>query len=221
MNEAQLDLAGETLEGCEQLIKTRIKMALEIGEILEHIKSTQLYLESHTNWDEYTQAVFGFTGRWANRLLEAPKEPKKAPPAPVLSGAISGNKSSDLLPKPPAHPEEIIVHFDREKRQVPQDLVPFWQEADEQCADLDRFISSLSAAMKELQEDEDPVWNNVDLKHWKMHLRNLRTQIKFARPWAYCPRCDGDGGVAKNCTTCHGAGWLSFREWGIVPEDQR
>ena len=127
----------------------------------------------------------------------------------------------------PEPPKEIVVHLDQEKRQIPEDLVEFWLEANAQCKALASIINQLQALMKETHSDKDPIWKQLNISHWNMHIRNLRSQIKFARPWAVCPICGGDGGVVAkgkkkgNCKTCKGQGWLIFRVWQAVPGDQK
>ena len=117
-------------------------------------------------------------------------------------------------------------YLDREKREVPEILVPLFIKADEEAKRILQAIKDLVAVMKEIYSEEDPVWGRLNISHFNMHIYNLRQQIKYARPWAYCPVCGGDGGVKLkggkgNCRTCSGKGWLIYLGWQAVPEDQR
>ena len=82
------------------------------------------------------------------------------------------------------------------------------------------------AVMEEIHSEKDPIWKQLNISHWKMHISNLRNQIKFARPWAWCSVCGGDGGIKLksgkgNCKTCKGKGWLIYLGWRAVPQDMR
>ena len=47
-------------------------------------------------------------------------------------------------------------------------------------------------------------------------LKNARTALKQAMPYKSCPVCEGDG-----CDTCRNSGWVSKRQWDLIPKNQR
>lgn len=47
-------------------------------------------------------------------------------------------------------------------------------------------------------------------------LKNARTALKQAMPYKVCPVCGGEG-----CDTCRGGGWVSKRQWDLIPKAQR
>jgi len=47
-------------------------------------------------------------------------------------------------------------------------------------------------------------------------LKNARTALKQAMPFKVCPVCAGDG-----CDTCRSSGWVSKRQWDLIPKNQR
>lgn len=47
-------------------------------------------------------------------------------------------------------------------------------------------------------------------------IRNAKSALKQARPHERCPVCGGDG-----CDTCRGSGWVSKKQWELIPKTQR
>ena len=47
-------------------------------------------------------------------------------------------------------------------------------------------------------------------------LKNARTALKQSMPYRICPVCNGDG-----CDTCRSSGWVSKRQWDLIPAAQR
>lgn len=47
-------------------------------------------------------------------------------------------------------------------------------------------------------------------------LRNARTALKHGLPHERCPLCGGVG-----CETCRQSGWVSKRQWDLIPKTQR
>lgn len=47
-------------------------------------------------------------------------------------------------------------------------------------------------------------------------LKNARTALKQSMPYKVCPICNGDG-----CDTCRSSGWVSKRQWDLIPKNQR
>jgi len=47
-------------------------------------------------------------------------------------------------------------------------------------------------------------------------LRNAKSALKQAMPHERCPVCGGEG-----CDTCRGSGWVSKKQWDLIPKTQR
>ena len=45
---------------------------------------------------------------------------------------------------------------------------------------------------------------------------NARSAVEQARPYKVCPLCEGNG-----CATCRNLGWVSRRQWDLLPHDVR
>ena len=59
----------------------------------------------------------------------------------------------------------------------------------------------------------------ISLQELHRGLKNVRTAIKFARPYAVCGYCKGTGKRAGTCKGCKGHGWQTERDWETVPSD--
>ena len=47
-------------------------------------------------------------------------------------------------------------------------------------------------------------------------IKNARSAIEQARPYKICPMCEAAG-----CKTCRDVGWVSKRQWQLIPENMR
>ena len=109
---------------------------------------------------------------------------------------------------------------DREKRLIPESLQALFKEADDQIRPIELLIRQLERAFNDIYDEDDPVWRKLDMsKIKKIYLFNIKAEIKFARPWAWCPMCGG--GIEGNCLTCHGRGWVRLMEWNAIPGENK
>lgn len=47
-------------------------------------------------------------------------------------------------------------------------------------------------------------------------LKNARSGLRFGLPYSHCPICVGTG-----CVTCRNSGWVSKRQWDLIPRTQK
>jgi hypothetical protein len=85
--------------------------------------------------------------------------------------------------------------------------------------DFQGYMTAVSRLKSEVAKlaDEHPVWVGVSASQWKADCNNLRASLRFARPHAICPWCEGNGCPKKE--GCRGAGWVSEGLWQAVPRE--
>lgn len=78
-------------------------------------------------------------------------------------------------------------------------------------------VAAAFTALERLAGGKGREWLRLDKA--RADLANLRTEIKFARPYAVCPHCNGKGCAAN--TGCRGAGYLPKDAYDRVPAELR
>ena len=113
--------------------------------------------------------------------------------------------------------------LDRLGRTVPPHLVPLWERRDEVQEQLDA-LSRIQRLLDQAQLDRDPLYfgagqgnTPVNFSQAIGHLKQARSSIKEAMPYAVCPMCQGTG-----CRSCSGNGLISkFRYDTIIPSSKK
>lgn len=134
------------------------------------------------------------------------------PPSPDVQRLENG-------PPPVPTPEPPPLPLDRLGRTVPPHLVPLWERRKEVQEILDE-LSRIHKAIQQAQDDRDPLYfgagqgnTPVNFSQAISHLKQARSSIKEAMPYAVCPMCQGSG-----CRNCSGNGLISkFRYDTIIP----
>lgn len=97
-----------------------------------------------------------------------------------------------------------------------------------EVSEVDRVMMAAEAAMEVAVDSIDaamaaservastPHGIYVNAQSVAADLKNARTAIKQAMPYKVCPICNGDG-----CDTCRNSGWVSKRQWDLIPKNQR
>jgi hypothetical protein len=105
---------------------------------------------------------------------------------------------------------------DRVGQDVPKHLWPVFQEVDELFR---KTMSSLARVKKHLGELFNAPGSGF-LRGHETDLANLRSTVKFARPFAVCPICTaGIGNDAGPCTACQDLGYLPKDVLERIPKD--
>jgi hypothetical protein len=90
---------------------------------------------------------------------------------------------------------------DEAGNRIPDDMVPVFGQKDA----FDDVLSHLSKAKSAIERLLDtPAGGLIKNSLASIDLKNIYTQVKFAKPFAVCPRKSH-----KNCDTCKGRGWIN------------
>jgi hypothetical protein len=90
---------------------------------------------------------------------------------------------------------------DEAGNRIPDELVPVFGQKDA----FDDVLSHLSKAKSAIERLLDtPAGGLIKNSLASIDLKNIYTQVKFAKPFAVCPRKSH-----KNCDTCKGRGWIN------------
>jgi len=138
--------------------------------------------------------------------------------APKTQIPLTSNTDED--PEFPDRSLPIIeAYVDKTKRQVPEGLIAFFREYDDQMRPVELLLRQISRAFDDMYNPKERVWKDFRIDHVKKHISNIKEEIRKRRPWAWCPRCGGDGGIEGNCDSCHGTGWLIWIEWVAIEKE--
>ena len=113
--------------------------------------------------------------------------------------------------------KEPKVLTDKNGRNLPEELIPDWNRADEIGRDMLAKASHLKTEVEKRIKEKDPAWAEV-LNSTIAHAENLYGALKQIVPHALCPSCSGIN--HKKCRTCAGRGFLSKFRWDTaIPQE--
>lgn len=81
---------------------------------------------------------------------------------------------------------------------------------------LIRDLDKVNSAVKKYIEQRHPVFAMLNGGRFKSDFGSLRQDLKAAVPFAVCPYCGGD---PKDCTACHGFGFLNRAKYEVAPRE--
>lgn len=100
---------------CDAIIRRGTNFFLEMGQALMTVRDRQLYRTTHTTFDEYCEAAYGFTLRHAQRLIDSTRVVDQLK-------AISGPAGHEIyLPANEAQTRQLVPLLDS-----PDELVKVW-----------------------------------------------------------------------------------------------
>lgn len=132
-----------------------------------------------------------------------PSTDELIPPSPAVgaSPAAAGD------PPPP-------VETDRIGNPIPNDRIAEAFRRDHELTEWCVAVGRIKAAVLKSIERQDPLYADLVGNQVKCDCDNLRRAIHFARPYAVCPYCGGEG-----CKGCHGRGWCNRITYKSAPHE--
>lgn len=102
---------------------------------------------------------------------------------------------------------------------VPQLALPYWKRKDE-VSEMLKTFSKLKAWAEDLNEQQDPLYCEVNLNSIRVELGNIYQSLKSALPYVVCTLCNGLN--PETCDLCKGRGVISEFRWKhALPEEDR
>jgi len=187
--------------------------------------------QSWTKWVNAFAERLDVTPRRVWKILSEDKKPQKQIGLPTEPGSVNSGLTGSKTPIPEdSEPEDgekfpdeslppIDVYLDKTKRQVPERLVAFFREFDDQVRPIELLLKQLKSAINDNYDPTQRVWQDFKRQKSLDCIFNIQEYLRKIRPWAWCPQCGGDGGIEGNCLQCHGKGWCRWLQWSTVPDD--
>lgn len=135
----------------------------------------------------------------APKADKPPREPKAVPKHTVDTPEPEKRKVTGGTAFNVAELEDATE--DQAGNKIPDDLLPVFAQADA-FADVLSNISKARSALEKLLDT--PAGALLSNSIASVDLKNIYTEVKFARPFAVCPRKSHN-----NCDTCKGRGWIN------------
>lgn len=147
-----------------------------------------------------------------NRLREAAVKDKEEKEAarntPREPGDDDGEPLKDALGR--EVPENVAEAFAAVER---------FKAADSLAQQMQKEIDAISKGKggEQLRRQLQPTGAEGKTINKSEHLNALKRDLKFTRPHAVCPYCNGK--APKSCKGCAGTGWVSKLTWDNTPDD--
>jgi hypothetical protein len=231
MKEELTTQESDQLKRHEAVIKAGKNTFVAVGMALTDIRERRLYRQDYDTFEAYCQMKWGWSRQRASQMIQAAVVVKQLPEN--LSTRVDTEKAARALAKVPEdkrakvvaaatkdgrvttkavknaikdeEAEEEIRDVDGVK--VPKALRPLWNRSNEVAAVL-WGLSTMKSKLKQAQENDDPLWRQVNFSAVLGDLQKAWTGIHVAKPYAVCPQCQGhpDTQPKGNCRLCLGVG---------------
>lgn len=227
---------SRTLRDNESIIERGLSTFYEVGAALLTIRDGRLYRATHKRFEDYCQERWKMARDYANKLIRAselaadldtkvskPTSETHARPlaklprekrAEVWERAVETAPIENGQPKITAkHVEKVVakelepekpkVFRDKLKQEIPEKLHRVF-EAEDLFDTAVNESRSLASAIKNVSQSAAGKFLNITAVN--RLIREIRTAIDDARPYALCPYCEG-----RKCSAC--------AQSGIVPKN--
>lgn len=191
---------------------------LRVGQALQEIRDSKLYLGESDSFHEYTKNRFGFGRDQARNIIQATEATESLDDVPPLL-SVSAAKELKHVPE-----DERQAVLDAAKESAGPDAAPTAEDIRQASAEtgavseaelavlngraIGAIAAQISKAIRMLEDiDEDvpgmrPAANKApDILNL---LNNAHRTLLTRKPFKVCPACEGDG-----CAQCGNEGWLN------------
>ncbi len=102
---------------------------------------------------------------------------------------------------------------------VPKHLEEVFDRGGEIKDDI-TMLTKMFRKVKEAQADNDPLYRHCKLDQLKAAVANVKSNLRFTKPYAVCCYCCGDERNAE-CDACDGTGWLNETSYKAAPKEMK
>lgn len=224
-----------SLEKCEDVVRRNIEYFLEAGNALAVIREnfSQWGLKAKfKSFESYCKEKWSITSRRAGQLIASAKVVESAKVGTIVP--TSEGQARELAKVPEEDREEVMEEASEAaggkptakdikkaavakyknavapaKRKTPVEIA---KGQEHQLTGLQKEIQKFRKTCLALSEE--PIGRFLHQQSIDTDLRNVWVALKFARPFAPCPYCSGDG-----CKVCLESGWLPKTKYENVPSE--
>lgn len=230
--------ATERIQEAEQNVRDNWVM---MANTLITVRDDELWREGgHKGFIQYVEDELGYGKQWAYKLMKTPQVASKIPvtnpsvaseiialPEEQWQEAWDGAKQIASTNEPSSRHVRRAVKAIKDGRTI-QDEIDRVEEkkapppeattgdalldAQAQFDEVKKMMSALYKKIDVLSLRPEGCW--IDMSHVKADFQNLNSTIKFARPYAVCIFCDGDG-----CEKCLSSGLLNQERFNAYSEE--
>lgn len=244
MSNNQLSVVDRNeLRAAESIIEKGMATFIEVGSALKVICDKKLYRETYDSFDKYVSQKWGLEKSRAYQLINAcevrqnlstivdekdiPKneaqlrEVSKAPEekqAEVvqIANEVAKSENRNTTASDYRNAVEIVTGAEKKPEPKPPEPEPDPLNPESVAPQIIAIASRVDGMLRELKviaQDIGGEWLPMD--SIEAEAKQLKTSIRFAAFWAYCPTCEGTGAKGK-CSTCKGFGWLARSRKSLV-----
>ena len=229
---------SEALRRNESIIQAGKNTFVAVGIALTDIRERKLYRQDYSSFEMYCQQRWGWSRQRASQMIQAAVVVQALPEK--VSTMVDSERAARQIAKVPAEKREAVVKKaaakgkvtgktikeaaeaevlvkDADGVEVPQRLIPLWLRGRE-IAEVLWTLSKVKGALKVAQEQDDPLWRQVNFSAVIGDLQKAWTGIQVAKPYAVCPQCQGHPEVSK-CRLCLGTGIIGKFRYQTVPKE--
>ena len=106
-------------------------------------------------------------------------------------------------------PEKKVL--DSSGKQVPEHLVKYFERANEYRGMI-KQLNDMLKTVRTGKEAGDLFYRFIKIENLTAEIRNVKSILRFAMPYATCPYCGGDENNDE-CRACSGCGFVNELTW--------
>ncbi len=214
----------------------RIENALELEKDRALLaKNSSAHVRSESQVIENTAVTTGVSKRTVNNFIAADASPVKELGRMMKTGDVSIRAAADVAKLPVKTQERIVIKGPsavkaaaaavrkkepvKEAEEIKDSCFPETSSIDEAVQLLKQLMACVRVICgdgKERRTAPCGVHISPYLQELEKHIDEMRRVLRFERPYASCPYCDGE---KKKCDVCKGCGWIGESSYGRLPKE--
>jgi len=224
----------------EEDITNDLKAVFRIGLNLMVIRDEKLWKQNYKSFEDYCNDRWSKGSNWARKMIKAVEVKEVVPDVEnewqarqlvdlpdekkveVFSRAVDEVNDPKLVTGTQLNRIKQSVVAEATTPEVNTEPMAKYQLLTDDYDSCLNALTRVNSIIEGITEQDVGLWLNLD--EFRMDLRNLKANIRMAKPHQTCPYCMGAGtmlsfdGNEENCKACHTLGWVPKAVWDEAPQ---
>lgn len=229
----------------EQVIKKGLATFCEVALALKEIQEKQYFKDEYDTFELYCRGEYGMSYSYAWKLIQAAdiqatipeiKLPNESVAREVGKIAIPQRRQivskaleqsagkltvpaiKSVLNQKPEGKKKAVLPKDGTGLDIPPEIQIFW-DRNEEANHILSMVSKVRITIEKWANEDDLIGKFVPHQDCISKLKMLYENLKCAKSYAVCPKCNGV--LFSDCKECRGRGSLPEFFWNMVPEETK
>ena len=223
----------------EEEIGEDLKAVFRIGINLMEIRDNKLHRDNFKSFEDYCNDKWSKGSNWARKMIKAVEVQQVVPIENEWQARqlvdLSDDKKVEVFTRAVDEVNTPAMVTGTQLKRIKQSVLAEASEPDiDQVSvvnhrllaeDFESCLSGLTrvnSIIEAIGDQQVGMWLNIE--EFRMDLKNMRANIRMAKPHQLCPYCMGAGrsmsfeGNEEDCGACRTLGWVPKAVWDEAPD---